>query len=1346
MRSMRNPDSQELEIEFTLIENLFEGPNAGRFLSQLRLTNNSSLPLTGKWSLYFNFLRGILSDSVQGNFHIHHINGDFYSLEPKSPAQHLAPHGSTTISFISNNWVIKESDRPSGFYIIYRDERGQESKPQKLPPTKVMPFTRPEQTTRSRDDIRPIPTPQSRYQNNHGLSLLPKEQLPPLYPTPSALRRTEGSFALTPQTRIASQSADLNNAIYFSQRMEEWFGTPLPYQQGEEGEIVLKVGDVTVLGQTYQRGAEAYTLTITPKQIEIVGTEEAGVFYGLQSLVMLLDYTKVGKKPKTLTVGCWQIEDRPIFGYRGMQLDVGRNFHSVETIKRILDMMALYKLNKLHFHLTDDEGWRIEIPGLPELTDIGGRRGHTYTERECLLPAYGSGPDPDDPNSAGNGYYSREQYIDILRYAHVRHIEVFPAIDFPGHARAAIRAMEVRYELFSEQGEWEKANEYLLTDWYDESIYESVQMWQRNVVNVGLTSTYRFISKVVDELIAMYEEAGVHLTAIHTGGDEVPGGVWTHSPAVRKLQEQHPELTDSHALADYFLHRLNEILESRGLLTAGWEEIALTRKDGHHAPNPAFIEHKFLPYPWNNIWGWGDEDIPYRLANAGYNVVLCNATNLYFDFCYDKDPQEPGYYWGGYVDLEDTFRFVPFDYYQSADQDLFGRRFNPFEKYKGWTRPTEAGKKNILGIQGQLWGETILSAERIDYLLFPRMIALAERAWAKAPVWGSMNDNLTLRRQLYEQDWNLFANAIGQQELRRLDHLFSGVRYRLPLPGAVVVDGILYANVNTPGLTLRYTDDGTEPTVKSPIYHRPTAIWGHEVRVKAFSSNGRSSRTTLVKTPIKPERTLQSADLIPLPAHLQPEKGFFRLTPGTIIYVEHGNQELLALGEYLASKIRPATGFDIEVRYSYDLPVNGHIFLTSQAGDHTLGEEGYRLSNNGEIIILSANRPKGVFYGLQTLRQLLPPTIEHKTPQLEVWHIPAGVIEDKPRYAWRGFMLDVCRHFFSVAEVKRLIDFAAYYKINRFHLHLSDDQGWRIEIKSWPNLTTYGGSTQVDGGPGGYYTQEQYLELQAYAAERHIILIPEVDFPGHTNAALASYPELNKDGVAPELYTGIRVGFSSLDMNKEITYRFVEDVIRELAELTTGPYLHIGGDEAHVTAHEDYCRFIRWLLPVVLKHGKTPIGWEEVAHVEDPILSQTIVQQWNKDGVKDAVLPYGSKVIMSPATRTYLDIKYDLTTRIGLDWSGHNEVDHAYKWDPATQIPGITDQHILGVECALWTETVATRQDLDHLIFPRFLGLAEVSWSRQKQRSWPTYEKRLKAHLERLNALGIEYYKSRLLE
>lgn len=487
-----------------------------------------------------------------------------------------------------------------------------------------------------------------------------------------------------------------------------------------------------------------------------------------------------------------------------------------------------------------------------------------------------------------------------------------------------------------------------------------------------------------------------------------------------------------------------------------------------------------------------------------------------------------------------------------------------------------------------------------------------------------------------------------------------------------------------------------------------------------------------------PRMNLLDEVILPKPVSVTASGSSFELNAKTKIFVNGKSDALLKTGHYLANLIKPATGFDLKVTSTSKKPNSNYIYLAISSLESEFGNEGYKLRIDEKNVSISANSPEGIFRGIQTLRQILPKEIEASAKQQKPWLIGTGEILDYPQYEYRGAMLDVARHFFNVGDVKRYIDMLSAYKLNVLHLHLSDDQGWRIEIKSWPNLTEHGGSTEIGGGKGGFYTQEEYKEIVRYAQDRYITIIPEIDMPGHTNAALASYPELNCDGKAPELYTGNKVGFSTFCTHKESTYQFVGDVIRELAEITPGSYLHIGGDESHVTQLEDYIPFINRVQDIVLANGKKMIGWDEIAHAD--IKTNTIVQFWARLENAQKGVTKKAKVILSPANKTYLDMKYDSITELGLKWAGFIEVESAYNWDPSALIPGITKRDILGIESPLWTETITNMTELEFMVFPRIIGHAEIGWTSDSLRDWDDYKVRLKKHSDRLKIKGINYY------
>jgi hexosaminidase len=484
--------------------------------------------------------------------------------------------------------------------------------------------------------------------------------------------------------------------------------------------------------------------------------------------------------------------------------------------------------------------------------------------------------------------------------------------------------------------------------------------------------------------------------------------------------------------------------------------------------------------------------------------------------------------------------------------------------------------------------------------------------------------------------------------------------------------------------------------------------------------------------------------LIPLPQSVEGRRSAeFVVTANTKIVVPQGDDRVAWIGRYLVDLIGVSAGQDpLGLQVAGDAAGTGNIQLRlaklSEAGD-----EAYELTVAPEGVTIAANQPAGLFYGVQTFRQLLPSFVDYgavRPDSARVVRAPAAHITDRPRFGWRGAMLDVSRHFFSVDEVKRYIDLMSMYKLNRLHLHLADDQGWRIEIPSWPNLATYGGSTEVGGGPGGYYTQQQFTDLVTYAQQRFIVIVPEIDMPSHTNAALASYSQLNCNNVAPPLYTGIEVGFSSLCVDKEVTYQFIDDVVRDIATVSPSPYFHIGGDEVKTLAPAQYTKFIERVQTIVRARGKQVIGWDEIAPVR--LAQGSIVQHWRPDGSLAPAVRQGAQIIMSPANRTYLDMKYHPDTVLGLNWAAFIEVDAAYTWDPAQISPDVPESSILGVEAPLWSETLADIRDIEFMAFPRLPAIAEIGWSRADSRAWGEFRRRLGAQRPRWTALGINFYRS----
>lgn len=504
-----------------------------------------------------------------------------------------------------------------------------------------------------------------------------------------------------------------------------------------------------------------------------------------------------------------------------------------------------------------------------------------------------------------------------------------------------------------------------------------------------------------------------------------------------------------------------------------------------------------------------------------------------------------------------------------------------------------------------------------------------------------------------------------------------------------------------------------------------------------------------------PDAAILESGLIPQPLEITESELAFSLYKDSYIVTENNSEAVLEIAHFAAEKIFQKTGLSLAINPKKH-PTNGTqiVLRTSEvkpteedsqavleylANPYEVSEV-YELYVNETAIELKADHASGLFRGIQTLRQLLPEKPTDTASKTPVWVVPGGLIKDAPNFAYRGVMLDVARHFFTLQEVKRFIDFIAYYKINTLHLHLTDDQGWRIEIKKWPLLTRIGGSTEVGGGSGGFYTQEQYKDLVAYAAKHYINIIPEVDMPGHTNAASVAYPFLNGNGKTPELYTGIEVGFSTWDTQNNAVYDFVTDVVSEISSLSPGPYFHLGGDESHATKKKDYITFIDRVSGIVKAAGKTPIGWDEIVTANtDPT---AVAQFWASEKNAAIAVKKGMKVLLSPAKKAYLDMQYQEDSKFGLHWAGYIPVDTAYVWAPETYVKEIPRNLILGLEAPLWSETISNSEEMEYLAFPRLPGYAELAWTTQENRSWGHYKKRLAKQSHYFKRNKIKYYPS----
>jgi hexosaminidase len=844
----KQPSSDSIAVHWELVTNFTDAPDV--FDAKIELRNNSDRRLNGSnWRLFFNMApRRILEHSTPQPATLHHINGDWYKLIPAENFS-LEPGETIAINYRGVEAVIKETDRPLGPYFVFYDEQGNETDIVEVTEYTWTPFTKADQINRNRQDEEPIPTAAWLYQNNLDMQSVAESEMPAIIPSPVKIETSSDSIAVSDKLQIFYQRDVEREAKYLANILKDITGKTFQLIDKPSGgdQITLQLGNVKVA----DRSNEAYKLDIGSDGIRITGSDPAGIFYGIQSLRSLIPLKAHREKVSSFNLPVISVEDAPRFGFRGLHLDVSRNFQTKETVLRLLDLLSFYKINRFLFYTTEDEGWRLEIDGLPELTTVGAQRHHTSgMQAAALHPAYGSGPFAKAEGKFGHGYYSRADFIEILQYANERHIKVIPELNFPGHARAAIKAMEARYERLMKEGKEQEANEYRLIDPEDSSQYLSAQAYKDNVVCVARESVYRFYEKVVDEIAKMYQEAGLKLDEFHTGGDEVPEGAWTQSPLAQTLMKSHPEIRDPKNLQTYFFRELVKRLKKRNLKIHGWEEIALLKTDdGKYIPNPEFASQDVVPYIWNNVF---DYDLGYRLANAGYDVVLCNVSNFYFDLAYSKDPQEPGLYWAGFVDTRHAFTFAPYDMFKTTNRNSMGQALDlESRKVKGEGSNKviveslkASARQHILGVEAQVWSETIKGRDMLEYYILPKLIGFSESAWTAERNFETIASKSD-REAVIQKQWNVFANALGKRELPRLSYMNGGYNYRVPPPGAVVDDGQLKANVEYPGLIIRYSTDGSEPTLKSPIYENPISISG-EVALKTFDSAGKPSKTVSI--------------------------------------------------------------------------------------------------------------------------------------------------------------------------------------------------------------------------------------------------------------------------------------------------------------------------------------------------------------------------------------------------------------------------------------------------------------------------------------------------------------------
>lgn len=505
--------------------------------------------------------------------------------------------------------------------------------------------------------------------------------------------------------------------------------------------------------------------------LSIEASDEDGAFYATVTL------DNIRRNAANDTIPNAVIEDWPDLSYRGFMLDVSRNFTNKEGIIKLIDLLSHYKVNVLHLHLGDDEGWRLEIEDIPELTAFGARHelpdiyaDGTYEEVNGLLPSFSGRIGLKDPTNPGNGYYSHKEFVEILQYAWAHRMRVLPEFDSPGHSRAAIKALEKYAQRTGDES-------YLMSEKADTSKYVSVQYYVDNAINVALPSTYKFFGKVFDTLVEYYREAGAPLEQVHIGGDEVPEGAWMGSPACQKLMAENG-WTEPVQLKSYFIENVAELAASRGLKMAGWQEVVT----GITPETFERVKSKLGNiYFWNARASRGLDELGYKLANAGCSVVLSNMTNAYIDFAYNSGKLERGHSWGGFVDERRSFSLLPYDIYRSVRWDDKGNIKDISTIPQGKTELV--AKENIVGVQGQLWSETIRCFDHVTYYIFPKAIGLFERGWNASPSWEGTTVSDCPQ---FTEDFNRFYSIITDYEMPYFKALNVNVRERSAKPKYVV--------------------------------------------------------------------------------------------------------------------------------------------------------------------------------------------------------------------------------------------------------------------------------------------------------------------------------------------------------------------------------------------------------------------------------------------------------------------------------------------------------------------------------------------------------------------------------
>ena len=793
-----------------------------RFDVNFTINNTSSIDLNSPWSLHWNQQSSIIDEqSVPENVIYNYVAGQYYNILTFGKDYILAKDSSFSIDLSQRGIVRRQSDLPVGGFIVSNDD------------IIDVEFDYVWKNAKGIEKLN-APTSVDRYNEYISNSLLDKSDLDYIIPTPSNFIINDGEVdILNNYSIVIDQNFNLSEQL-----INSVFDGIVNIDFDNTNEVISRI----TVDLNESMNAESYQLSVSDGGISISSADSAGALYALQSLKQIFLISKLENTPLKFI----EINDSPKFSYRGMLLDISRNFYGPDKIKQIIDYLSFFKINYLDFRLTDDEGWRLEIPGLEELVEVGSKRAYTKDEFENLIPMYGSGP---DTNSTGSGYLSRSDYVDILKYASERNISVIPQISVPSHMRSAIVSMNARYQKYMEMGNQVEAEKYLLIDPDDKSEYYSAQGFTDNIMNICRESSFTFYEKVIDEIYLMYKDAGIEMAKFGVAADELPYGAWQKSPMCDKFMSENSISGDYNALYELMQRRIYNKISSYGATMTGWDDILLKLTEKNQSETQIkdfFKDDDILLFVWKNDWGEGRQDMIYKYANLGYKTIMSNSSAFYFDMVDDKDLDNIGLSWSGYANYKDMWTVDVFDVFN----DLYGVEKNNIsrEYIENSVKLDEDKKDNIIGVQSQIWSETIRSEGILDYMFMPNIIVFSQKAWSHENSWMDILNNDSKREKI-ENEWNKFANNIGQRVLPMVDNIFGGLAYDLPKPGGIVANDTLYANTVFPGLNIKYTLDGSNPEFSSETFTSPIKInEGDIINLRLFDNTGRGGNSIIVET------------------------------------------------------------------------------------------------------------------------------------------------------------------------------------------------------------------------------------------------------------------------------------------------------------------------------------------------------------------------------------------------------------------------------------------------------------------------------------------------------------------